>query len=285
MKALIPVLAASLLVPAVPAQITRPPASPLSIVQQQVGLSQITIEYSRPGVKGRQIFGGLVPYGRVWRTGANASTKITLSSDATFDGQPVPAGTYAIYTIPRESSWTFILSTNTSLWGAGGYDEAEDLMRTDVPVRRLAEPVETFTIDLQRFTSEGADLRLRWADVEVSVPVGVESDAIVFRQIEEHVIDAAGEVDANTYFTAASFYAEKDHELEQAAAWMEEAVERQPQAFWMIYARAELAESMGDVALAEEWASRALEAARAADADYGYVARSEMLLEKLRADA
>jgi len=264
------------------AQITMAPASPHAQIEQQVGLATVTLDYSRPGVKGREVFGKLEPYGRVWRTGANASTKLGFDRDVQFGGEDVPAGTYALYTIPGEREWTLILSTNIELWGAGGYDAAQDLLRLTVPVTPLESLQETLTLDFTGFHDNGADFVLRWEHVELSVPVFVDSDAEVFRQIDEHVRNAEGEVSAQAYFAAGAFYFEKNRDLPQAAAWMEQAVEGAPHAFWMVYARAEVARAMGDDALALEWAERAHGMVADAPNDYGYLAKSQMLIDELK---
>lgn len=262
------------------AQLDMPPSSPRGTLLQKVGLAQMVIDYGRPGVKGRQIFGGLEPYGRVWRTGANASTKISIDRDGLFGGEPLPAGDYALYTIPEADSWTVIIHKNTELWGAGGYDPADDLLRVTAPVTRTAEMCETLTIDFRGFHINGADLVIRWADVEVAVPVVVDSDAAIAQQIEERITNAR-EVSPNTYFDAAKYYVETGKDLAQAAAWTEKAVEKFPGAFWMVTFRAEIARDMGDLTAAREWAERAHEMASSAEDDYGYKARTELLLEEI----
>lgn len=263
------------------AQLSLPRASPRAELTVQVGLAQVTLDYSRPGAKDRTIFGGLEPYGVVWRTGADASTKISFDRDVMFGGHDVPAGTYALYTIPQPESWTVILSRNTSLWGAGGYSVSDDLLRVEVPVRHQATPWETLTLDFRGFHPNGAEFFIRWADVEVAVPVITDTDAVVMVQIDEQVKNATGPVDSSLYFDAAKYYVERGLELELAAQWVEKAVEQSPQSFWMVYYRADLARTMGKLETAEAWAIRARDSAAAADDDYGYVARSEALLAAL----
>jgi len=142
------------------AQINKAPASPRGKLTQQVGLTQVTVDYGRPGVKGRTIFGELEPFGQVWRTGANGCTTITFDSNVQVGGQDVPKGTYSLYTIPGKESWTFILNKNTTLWGASGYDPAEDQMRFETKVQPLSDLRETLTIDFAGFHSNGADWSL-----------------------------------------------------------------------------------------------------------------------------
>ncbi|MEL6988380.1 MAG: DUF2911 domain-containing protein, partial [Bacteroidota bacterium] len=159
------------------AQIKTPAASPKSKLVQDVGLGNVTIEYNRPSKKGRDIFGGLVPYGEMWRTGANASTKVEFSEDVEVMGQPLKAGKYALYTIPGEVTWTVVFHKNLSYWGTGGenYNKEEDALR--VTVRPITMPegvfVETFIILINNIKPNGADIELLWDDVNVIIPFTV----------------------------------------------------------------------------------------------------------------
>ena len=151
-----------------------PAPSPACTLKQHVGNTDIEIVYSRPGVKGRTIFGDLVKYNEVWRTGANASTKITFSNPVKFQGKDVPAGTYALYTIPGENEWTVILYKDTSLWGSFNYKEADDVLRVKVNPIKLAEKVETFTIDINNIRDDSATLDLLWDQILVPVKLNVK---------------------------------------------------------------------------------------------------------------
>lgn len=281
MKLVATALALGLFASTAAAQITVPKASPRVTVQQQVGLATMTLEYSRPGARGRALFGGLVPHGAVWRTGADASTKIGFDRDVQLGGQDVPAGTYALYTIPEENQWTVILSKDTSLWGSAGYDPAEDLLRLRTRVRRLEESWETLTIDTRDFHANGAELFIRWGQVEVAVPLFTDSDSVVLGQIDEQITRAEGEVPTATYWNAAKYYVDRGLDLELAASWVEQAIAQSPEGFWMIYFRAELAQKQGQTQTALQWARRAKEAAGAAQEDFGYVARSQALIDAL----
>ncbi len=264
------------------AQINKAPASPLAKLTQVVGMSQVNLEYSRPGVKGRKIFGGLETFGNVWRTGANASTKITFDRNVVVEGNEVPKGTYAIYTIPEKENWTFILSKQTELWGASGYDPAKDLMRVQIPVYPQEHLTETFTIDFSKFHSNGADLTLTWEHTQVKVGIFIDSDAMVFEEITEKVKNAKGEISARTYFDAATFYIEKGRDLPQAEKWIDKAVEMSPEAFWMMYAQASLAHDMGNTEKATKCAQKALKTATESKrGDFGYISKCNTLLGKI----
>ncbi|MEM9379999.1 MAG: DUF2911 domain-containing protein [Planctomycetota bacterium] len=277
-------LVAATLVASCPAaaQIRKPSLSPRSVVQQDVGLARATVDYGRPGVKGRTIFGALEPYGKVWRTGANQSTKLTFDRAVTFGGEALPAGTYGLYTIPNASSWTVILSKNSTRWGAGGYDPAEDQLRVQVAPETLGDLRETLTIEFESFHMNGATLVIAWERTRVRVPVFVDSDEEILASIDERVRTAEGEVSAQSYFDAAMFLYAKDRDLDEATAWMAKATELQPRAFWMTYYRAELAHYRGNDALARRAATDALASARGSKGgDFGYVAKCELLLKAI----
>src|SRR3954469_10496045 len=151
-----------------------PAQSPGAKISQEVGLTKIDIEYFRPGVKGRKIFGGTEAYGRVWRTGANNATKITFSTAVKFGGADVPAGTYALFSIPGANEWTVILNKVVGQWGAYTYDQKNDLARVQAKPVRLAEKVETFTIDVNDIRDQSATLNLVWENTLVAVKIEVD---------------------------------------------------------------------------------------------------------------
>lgn len=284
MRTLLSFAALAALTATADAQITKPPMSPRAVLEQEVGLGKITIDYGRPSLRGREMIGVVEKYGVVWRTGANACTKITLTDDAEVGGEALKAGTYGLYTIPGEETWTVIFSNQANLWGAGGYDPAQDAARVDVKATRLASPHETLTIDLQGFHANGADLVIAWENVSISVPVKVDTDTRVMQEIDEKVRNAKGEVSARTYFDAAMYLYEKKENLADAEAWMDKAVEMQPQAWWQAYYQAELAFHLGKHAKAKAAAEKALAGAEASErGDFGYGARTKALLEKIHA--
>ena len=169
------------------AQITIPKKSPYAKIYQKVGLTDINIEYSRPSARGRTIFGDLAPYNQLWRTGANASTKIKLSTDVEILGQEVPAGQYAIYTIPNKDSWEFVFHKNTSLWGTGGkdYTETENLMRFKVESQTEANFAETFQISIEDLSDIQCTIILAWGHTRVAFQVDLETDLEVLKNIDK----------------------------------------------------------------------------------------------------
>ena len=183
-----------------------PAASPACTLKQRVGLTDFEIVYSRPGVKGRTIFGGIVPYGQVWRTGANQATKITFNTPVKFNGTGIPAGTYALFTIPGETEWTVILNKNSTQWGAYQYDEKADVARFKVtPVMLTDTTLETFTIEFNHIRDEAAVLNLVWDKMVVPIHLEVDVSSQVVPQIEA-ALASPDKKDAGFYFQAATFY-------------------------------------------------------------------------------
>jgi hypothetical protein len=166
-------------------QIEFPAPSPAATFKQQVGITDISVEYSRPSMRGRKIFGGLVPYGEVWRTGANSATKITFSTDVKFGGADVAAGTYALFTIPAEGEWTVILNNVTGQWGSYAYNAANDVTRISVKPTALPNPIDTFSIGVSNLSAEGsATLYLMWEKVRVPVEIKTDLAGMLVPKIE-----------------------------------------------------------------------------------------------------
>lgn len=161
----------------VQAQNDKPQPSPAATITQKIGLTEVTVNYSRPSARNRQIFGDLVPYGKPWRTGANAATTITFKDAMTVEGNKVPAGEYALYTIPGKNEWTVVLNKNTKLGGeTGKYNNAEDVARFKVKPEQLPSEVETFTINFADLTTYGAVVELKWENTGVRFKVESNPD-------------------------------------------------------------------------------------------------------------
>jgi hypothetical protein len=254
-----------------------PSASPACTLKQHVGLTDIEIVYSRPGAKGRAIFGGLVPYGEVWRTGANASTKISFSTLVKLNGMEVPAGKYALYTIPGEKEWTVILSKDTSLSGASGYNPTNDLVRFKVTPVQLAEHIETFTIEFNNIRDDSATLNLVWE--KTVVPIKIELDLVsqLVPQIEA-VMAAPGQ--KKPYYQAAMFYYDHGQDLQKASKWVDAAIAER-EAHYIVYLKARILAKLGDKEGAIAAAKRSTELAIKAK-DTGYVKLNEDLISSLK---
>jgi hypothetical protein len=224
-----------------------PAASPACTLKQRVGLTDFEIVYSRPGVKGRTIFGGIVPYGQVWRTGANQATKITFNTPVKFNGATLPAGTYGLFTIPGENEWTIILNTNAAQWGAYQYNEKADALRFKVePVTLSDTKLETFTIEFNHIKDESAVLNLVWDKIVVPIRLEVDVTSKVVPQIEA-AMASPDKKDAGLYFQAATFYYNHGLDLKKALAWVNTGLEGQPRiAFELYHVKAQILAKQGD---------------------------------------
>ena len=225
------------------AQTLKTPAPSTSqSIKQAFGLGDITIDYSRPSAKGRAIFGDVVPFGKMWRTGANAATKITFSDDVQVEGKAVKAGSYAIYTIPNKDSWEVILYSDLTMGGNTSNFKAEnEVIRVMVKPMMLSNAVETFTIDVADVTATTATLEFIWEKTSVPVKITTEIDSKVMKTIESTMA-----VDSRPYFQAATYYYENGKDLNQALVWINKAVEQNPKAFWVVMMKARIELKLND---------------------------------------
>ena len=232
-----------------PPKLTLPAASPAATVKQRVGLTDVEVEYSRPTKNGREIFGRLVPYNEVWRTGANASTKVTFSDAVRLGGKEVPAGKYALYTIPAADEWTVILYKDLSLWGAVNYKPADDFARFPVKPETAATPTETFAIGFDDLKEDGATMFLAWDRVRVPVRLTVDTPAKVAAAIARATAPAAEPPPtAGTLAQAAAYYLTHDGDLAKALTWINAAIEKSPSALVLHDRKARIQAKMGDKA-------------------------------------
>ncbi|MDF1673705.1 MAG: DUF2911 domain-containing protein [Vicingaceae bacterium] len=262
------------------AQIESPQPSPLGEVEQKIGLTDIEIEYSRPGKKGREIFGKLVPYGKIWRTGANASTKIEVSDDIKINGKELKEGKYALYAIPGETEWTIIFHNNLKHWGVGEYKEEEDALRITAKPTKSGTTVETLTFQFGNFTSTGGKLMLMWDNTIVAMDIETNAMEKVEAQINKTLVEGPS---ASSYAKGAEFYMENGKDLEQALAWMDKAIEKRADAFWYIHGKAKILAKLGKKKEAIAAANKSIEVAKASkNGDYGYVAKNEEFIKSLK---
>jgi len=243
MKKLIVVLSLMLVATTVKAQIDAPQPSPSAKAMQTVGLTEVTLEYSRPAKRGRDIFGELVPFDKLWRTGANSNSMITFSDDVKFAGTDVEAGTYAVYTKPGKKEWTVMLYNDTSNWGnPRTWDEDKVVATATVETKKLKNEVESWTMAINEVSMEGAHLQMMWDETLVAVPFSVPTAAKTQASIDKVMAGPS----ADDYYSAATFYLDANKNLQQAHEWISEAVEGRPEAYWMHRKKSLIEAKMGN---------------------------------------
>jgi hypothetical protein len=243
MKKLIVVLSLMLVATTAMAQIEAPQPSPSAKAMQTVGLTEVTLEYSRPAKRGRAIFGELVPFDKLWRTGANSNSMITFSDDVKFAGTDVKAGTYAVYTKPGKKEWTVMLYNDTSNWGnPKTWDENKVVATATVETKKINYEVESWTMAINEVTMEGAHLQMMWEKTLVAVPFSVPTAAKTEASIDKVMAGPS----ANDYYSAATFYLDANKNLQQAHEWISEAVEARPEAYWMHRKKSLIEAKMGN---------------------------------------
>lgn len=252
------------------AQVQTPQPSPAASVSTVVGLTDVKIDYSRPSLKGRKIFGEkdvMYPHGTIWRTGANAGTKISFSDEVKVEGITVPKGEYLIFTWPGATEWTVSLYKDIALGGnTNGYDKSKEAANFKVKSEKLTAPVETLTINIGDIAadSKSAKVQLAWEYTSVKFTIVVDYDSKVMKSIE-----ASTKVNPNNYFQAAVYYLENGKDIKQALEWVNKAAEANPTAFWILYQKARIQKAAGDKAGALATSKASWEAAqKAGNRDY-----------------
>lgn len=249
------------------AQITTPQPSPFTKIEQKVGLTDVTLEFSRPGMKGRKIFGDLVPFGKVWRTGANANTKITFSTDVTVNGQTLKAGSYAIYTLPNKDKWEVMFYADATNWGTPAkWDDTKVAAKATADVMPMPMAIETFTITFDDLTSSSAVIGILWENTYVGIQFETPTDAAVMNSIQRTLNGPS----ARDYYNAAVYYRTQGKDIKQASEWMEKAMAmtKEP-AFWQLRQQSLIYAKMGDTKKAIATAKKSLELSKKAkNADY-----------------
>ena len=267
------------------AQINLPAPSPAGSVMSKVGLADVQEDYSRPKMKGRKIFGEgsdfLLPFGQIWRTGANSGTIVTTSADLSVAGNTLPAGEYMLITIPGAESWTVIFYKDKSIGGnMSNYKQENDQLRVTVKSSKLTEADEALTFNISDLSADGksGSIELAWENTAVKVPMTHEFDAIVMKEI------AAGtKVNVGNYLAAANYYYATDRDLDQAIQWMDLYLADNGNQFWNVHLKAEIQAKNGDKKGAKATAEKSLELAKNAEGgDFGYIKRNEDLIASLK---
>jgi hypothetical protein len=262
-------------------RLTFPAASPPAVIKQQVGVTDIEINYSRPSAKGRKIFGGLVPYGEVWRTGANQATRLSFSTPVKLNGTEIPAGNYELFTIPGPDEWTVIVHEARSQWGSYAYDAANDVARVKAKPVALPNSIETFTIQLSTIADQSAILYLAWE--KTRVPLELEVD-VVDHLVPQIKAVMASDAVQKPYAQAAMFYLNYNLDLDQAVTWMDEAIKANPAMFYLVHQKARMLAKQGKKGEALAAAQQSLTAAQQAGGAIGaeYTRLNEALIASLR---
>lgn len=249
------------------AQIKTPQPSPSSKVEQTIGLTDVTLEYSRPSMRGRVIYGNLVPFEKKWRTGANANTKITFSTDVVIDGKTLKKGTYAIYTIPNKTSWEVLFYNDATNWGLPQkWDNSKVALKTTVKPEILPLTFETFEMGFDNLAdASNGSLFILWEKTLISIKITVPTDKIAMKSIEKVMAGPSG----NDFFAAATYYHTTGKNNKQALEWVNKAIKINPEAYWMYRRKSLIQADLGDKKEAITTAQKSLELAqKAGNADY-----------------
>jgi len=248
------------------AQLKHPKASPLSVTTQEVGLTSIKVEYSRPAVRGRKIFGGLVPYGRIWRVGANASTKITFENDVTIMGNVLEKGTYALYAFPEAEEWDIVFHENLTHWGDGrkNYNPNEDVLRIKLVPGETKSFQENFLITFDKIQYNGLNLLLRWANTEIRIPIKIDTGSLMEIEITKQLKDNPT---AQTYYEAARYYQEQHIKYGTALEYLKKAIELGGDTYYFYRVKSLVEAALGDFKTAISSAHKSMELAALQDKD------------------
>lgn len=250
------------------AQIKTPAASPAATLKQTIGFTDITIEYSRPRLRERDMFTDLTREGEVWRTGANMSTKIIFSTDINLEGNQIPAGEYSIYSIPGKNDWTIIINKKIS-WGTD-YDDKEDFLRFSVPTLQTQEKSDSFTFYFVDVTETSATLGFTWENTKVEMKLKTEVDGKIMAQIEEIMGDPE-KATTDDYYTAANYYFETDRDMGKALEWINSYLEENSDKYWSYRLKSRILAKSGKYTEAIKNAERSIElATEAGNNDYVY---------------
>jgi hypothetical protein len=260
------------------AKLEFPAPSPACTLKQRVGLTDVEVNYSRPSARGRQVFGGVVPYGVVWRTGANASTKISVSTPVKLCGHELPEGKYALYTIPGEDEWTIIISKNLDA-SVFNYDQKDDLVRFKVEPHTLAENVETFTIEMPMIRDDSAMLCLLWENTLVPINIELDLTSKLVPQIEAAMSEPG---DRKPYYQAAMFYFDHNLDIQKARKWLD-AIPADRETYYILHLKAKVLAKAGDKPGAIAAAKHSSElAVKAEGPKSGYVKMNQDLVSSLQ---
>ena len=257
--------------------IKTPAPSTTQTIKQDFGLGTIELSYSRPNMRGRTIYGDLVPFGNVWRTGANQATTLTFSDEVMIGGTKIPAGKYGLLSIPDKDNWNLIITKQTDVTSPAAYKQESDVVRIPVKTMQInSSPFETFTMQFGNVKSTSIELAITWEKTRVILPITTDVETKVMAQINN-----AMNKDNRPYFASAMYYMENGKDMNQALGWLDKALEQNPKAFWIHHQRANALAKLGKKEDAKTAANKSIELAKEAKND-DYVKLNEKLLADLK---
>ena len=258
------------------AQLRTPSASPTQTIRQDFGLSRIELTYSRPGARNRTVMGDLVPFGKVWRTGANGATTLQFGDEVTIGDTKVPAGRYGLLTIPDKASWTFIITKQLDVTQPAGYNKDSEVVRVSAKPVMIKDKIETFTLQFANIKPTSCELQLMWENTAVVLPIKTDIDTKVMGQIADAMTK-----ENPPYFAAASYYFDNGKDLAKAKEWAEKAVQASPNTFYVVHLLAKIQAGTGDKKAAMATAQRSIELSKEAKND-DFVRLNEKLIAGLK---
>lgn len=256
--------------------LVTPQPSTTQTVKQNFGLATIELSYSRPNLKGRKAMGDLVPFGKVWRTGANNATVLTFGDEVTIGGKKIPAGKYGLLSIPDKDNWTLIITKQLDVTSPSAYKQDMDMVRVDVKPMMMKDKLETFTMQFANVKSNSCDLHLMWENTAVALPISTDVDTKIMAQINSIMTK-----DNLPYFNAAMYYMDNGKDLTQALAWFNKAADQNPTAYWVLHQKANCLAKLGKKQDAIAIATKSMELATTAQ-NGDYVKLNEDLIKSLK---
>lgn len=259
-------------------ELKLPALSPTATISQDFSTSKIEITYSRPSMRGRKVFGDLVAYGKVWRTGANAATKVTISEEMVIGGSTIKPGSYSLYSIPGQSEFTVIMNKNTGGWpGGDGWSKDDDVARFTVPASRTSQTVETFSVGISNVTFSSCSIDIMWENTMISIPVKADNQQRLLTAIDKAI--TAPNI---PYQQAATYLFETGQNLDKALEYASAALDRNPKAYWIALQKAKIAAKLGRSDVARDAAKKTIEIVKAAGGDADYEKSAQDILNSLK---
>lgn len=256
-------------------QIRMPQPSPTQTIKQDFGIGNVELSYSRPGMKGRKIFGDLVPFTKVWRTGANGATTLTFSDSVSIGGAKIGPGKYGLLSIPDKDQWTMIVTKQLDVTNPAAYKQESDIVRVNVKPMQTKDTYETFTMQFANIKPSSTELQIMWENTAVSLPITMDYDRKVVADIEKAMQDN------RPYYQAGLYYMESNRDLTQAVRWFDMAIDQNPKAYWIFHQKANALAKLGNKELARSAAQKSMELAREQKND-DYVKLNEKLLASIK---